>query len=180
MGTLAHGRGAVRRNAERRGGVRFSRGECVANGTSPVRHLVVGPGAKPKGGVRRIAARPSKPEAWEVSQWEAGQSGDRRSATVLPAPSRSAHASDSDTYHSEGSYWCDPTQWDKKIRQAYPSHRIIRSVAPVGAIVGLVPPICHPTHDDAPHKRSHLVFPSKRLTSLGASFFAVLEANASI
>ena len=127
MGTLAHGRGAMRRNAERRGGVGFSRVEDVANGTSPVGHLVVGPGAKPKGGVGRIAARQSKPEAWEVSQWEAGQSGDRRTATVLLAPSRSAHASNSDAYHSEGSYWCDPTQWDKKIRDLLPipQHRLI-------------------------------------------------------
>ena len=76
------------------------------------------------------------------------------------AQSQCARVADSDAYHSEGSYWCDPTQWDKKIRQAYPSHRIIRSVAPVGASVGPVPPVCHPTHDDAPHKRSHLVFPS--------------------
>ncbi len=155
MGTLAHGRGAMRRNAERRGGVGFSRVEDVANGTSPVGYLVVGPGAKPKGGVGRIAARRSKPGMWEVSQWEAGQSGNRRSATVLPAPSRSAHASDSDAYHSEGSYWCDPTQWDRKIRQAYPSHHIIRPVAPLGASVGPIPPVCHPTHDDATHKRSH-------------------------
>ena len=158
MGPLAHGRGAMRRNAERRVGVGFSRVGGVANGTSPVRRPVAGPVATPTGGVGLIAGSQSKPGVWEVSQWEARQSGDRRTATVLPAPSRTAHASDTDAYHSEGSYWCDPTQWDRKIRQAYPSHHIIRPVAPVGASVGPVPPVCHPTHDDAPHKRSHLVY----------------------
>ena len=156
MGPLAHGRGAMRRNAERRVGVGFSRVGGVANGTSPVRRPVAGPVATPTGGVGLIAGSQSKPGVWEVSQWEARQSGDRRTATVLPAPSRTAHVSDTDAYHSEGSYWCDPTQWDRKIRQAYPSHHIIRPVAPVGASVGPVPPVCHPTHDDAPHKRSHL------------------------
>ena len=159
MGTLAHGRGAMRRNAERRGGVGFSRVEDVANGTSPVGYLVVGPGAKPKGGVGRIAARRSKPGVWEVSQWEAGQSGNRRSATVLPAPSRTVTRPTATRITRKDRIGATRRNGTKKSEISYPSHSIVRSVAPVGAIVGLVPPICNPTHDDAPHKPSHLVFP---------------------
>ena len=159
---------------------------CGANGASPVGPPGVGADAVSRGGVGLVAGNPVKIEARIQAKQKtksvggvlvgsgaeqscrsgAGGKGgrgkcpseDRRTATVLRAPSRNAHASDSDAHHSEGSYWCDPTQWDRKIRQAYPSHHIIRPVAPVGASVGPVPPVCHPTHDDAPHKRSHLAY----------------------
>ena len=60
MGTLAHGRGAMRRNAERRGGVGFFPLGCGANGAFPVGHPGVGADATSKDGVGPVAANPIK------------------------------------------------------------------------------------------------------------------------